>query len=611
MVKVSDLIAEFLEVYQIKTVFGIIGSANSHIFDSINKRGYTEIVCCHHEQAAVLAMGAYYRTCGKLSAAIVTAGAGSSNAVTGVVSNWADSIPGIIFSGQEQTKYIKEYKNLRMWGIQGFDSPDMVEKVTKYATTVMNEKDVQSELEWAYQKCLWGRPGPVWLDIPFDVQAKQIDVQKWNNEAISKHKKVLKFNQQSCKTGKENFNYVIKSIEKSKRPLLLAGNGVRLSGVKSEFEKLVNSLKVPVQLTWGAVDLLDNNNPYYFGRSGVTSQRHANFIIQNCDLLIVMGCRLSLLQTGYDINDFAKHAKIIMIDIDRNEWLKYEKKYDKFILSECGHFIENLNEMLEKNPLKSHKTEWIQYCQEQTSKYPLELKCHDNGQYINSYKFVEKIQEYMKDDQIIVTDMGTALLTAFYQLKLKPKQTMFTSLGLGEMGYGLPGAIGAAFADRNRQVLCLNCDGGMMMNLQELQTIVHHNLPIKIVVFNNDGYLMIKHTQKLLFKGHYTCVDKTTGVTCPNFYKLGNAFGFKSFSLKDWSSCDEILNEFMNCEGPAICEAFMSPEQDFLPKVKGVLKQDNTILAAPLEEMTPLLPLNEIEENMISGVNPKSNEIKR
>jgi len=608
-IKVSDLIAEFLEEAGIKTVFGIIGSANSHIFDSITKRGYTEIVCVHHEQAAVMAMGAYFRASGKLSAAIVTAGAGSSNAITGVVSNWADSIPGIIISGQEQSKFLEKYDGLRMYGIQGFNSAKMVKDITKYSTIITNEKTLQTDLEYALVVTQMGRPGPVWLDFPFDVQARMVEKRQW---AFKSPTIGMQFDAAPVLANMD-LNYVLQELAAAKRPVIWAGHGVRLAGMKQEFREMVYQLQTPTILAWNAVDLLYDKHPYYFGQAGVTGMRHSNFIVQNCDLLLVIGNRLSLLQTGYDISQFAPNAKIIVVDIDQNEWQKHPfDKYAKRIVMDCRVFIKEIRNA--KITYANYvKPEWVTYCNKMKEKYPLMEKGHIDGgsNYINSYRFVDTLCDYIDDDAIIVTDMGTGLLSGHYSMRLKPNQLMFTSLGLGEMGYGLPGAIGAAKAFPGRQIICLNCDGGMMMNLQELQTIVHHNLNIKIVVFNNDGYLMIKHTQNMLFKGYRNCVSKNTGVSLPNYYKVAAGFNLRAWKLDEWRFFDTAVTEWLDDKDPTLLEVFMNPEQEFLPKVKGVANEDGTITPASLEEMSPLLPFKDIEEAMIAGVSDRSKNILR
>lgn len=603
--KNSDLVAEFLKENKIKVAFGIIGSANSHIFDSINALGYTQIVYMHHEQSVVMAMGSYFRASGNLSVALVTAGGGSTNAITGVVSNWADSIPGLIISGQESEKHIEEYKNKRMYGIQGYDSPKMVSDVTKYSKTLRSGDDIQSELEKALSISISGRPGPVWLDFPFDLQSKSTHPRAWHSIKTDKYNcdayPVL------CNNDSVKLTEILK---KKERPVVIAGHGVRLSGAKSNLREFIEKNNIPTVLTWSGIDLLPENHPLNYGRSGVMGERCANFIVQNSDFVIAIGTRLSLLQTGYDRSDFAPNADIFINDVDFSEARKFSSKNPLISTIDCKSLLKSANSIPNTNPEKYSK--WHDYCKKIRSKYPKLMPEHKSSdKYINSYEFVDILSNHLADNSIIVTDMGTGLLSGHYSIKLKENQTMFTSLGLGEMGYGLPGAIGASFTDFSRPVICLNCDGGIMMNLQELQTIKHHNLPIKIVIFNNDGYLMIKHTQKMLFGGKYNGVNANTGLSLPNFQNLAKAFDIPYFKVQHPEDCDSNLNGFLNTSGPTFCEVFMDPEQDFIPKVRGIKKQDGTIFAPPIEEMSPLLPLEDIKENMIAGISPKSLAIQR
>ena len=593
--KNSDIIANFLKENEIKIVFGIIGSANSHIFDSINKLNYTQIVNVHHEQAAVMAMGAFFRASGKLSASIVTAGAGSSNAITGVVSNWADSIPGIIFSGNESSYHIEEHANLRMYGTQGFNITKMVQDVTKYSKCIEDNSSIQDELEQAHHHSISGRPGPCWIDIPFNLQVKESEFRPW--------KKI-----KSTINNDIEIDELVTLFNQSKRPLLLGGHVIRLSGASEEFELLINELKIPTCLSWSGIDLLSKSNECYYGRFGLYGQRGANFIVQNTDLLIVIGSRLSLPQTGYDFNSFARGAKIVIIDIDDEIQAPKEFVYKHYKI-DAKRFIQKL--LLSKSALNEIDSSWTKYCNKVRSNFPIHEKEYSNNDFVNSYHFIDKLSNHLKDDQIIVTDMGTALLSGHQSIRLTKNQTMFTSLGLGEMGYGLPGAIGAAFSCPKKEVLCLNCDGGIMMNIQELHTIIENNLKIKIVIFNNDGYLMIKHTQKMLFKGKYVSVDKETGIGLPNFEKVLKAFGFDYFSLKQGDDIDEVIKNMINHESPCVLEVFMNPEQNFIPKVKGVLMPDKSILSLPIEEMSPLLSLDEVEENMLIEVSAKSKEVNR
>ncbi len=593
MKKVSDVIAEFLKELDIKIVFGIIGSANSHIFDSITKLGFTKIVFLHHEQACVMAMGAYYRASGKLSAALVTAGGGATNAVTGIASNWADSIPGFIICGQESSNYCKDYSDLRMIGTQGLDIVHMTSKIVKFGIRVENQHEIQEHLSTALFETINNRPGPVLLDVPFDIQSKVTTMNPW------------KFAKQDQKNSLCDKTFEI--IKGSKRPVVICGNGVRLSRSNNLLKTFIEKHSLPTLFTWSAIDVIDNYHPMHFGRFGLYGQRAANFIIQNADVIIVLGSRLALPQTGYDFSQFAREAKIIVVDIDEQEINKYKEYYAEFHIQSCDIFLKNILTFESISP----KKDWIDYCNNLKNKYPLVDESFTEDGFVNSYSFINKLSENLSDNHIIVTDMGTALLSGHQAIMLKGNQTMFTSLGLGEMGYGLPGAIGAAFACPEKPVLCLNCDGGIMMNLQEAHSIVENNLNVKIVIFNNDGYLMIKHTQKMLFEGKFIGVNTDTGLGLPNFESLMTSFGYEYFSLKSMNDFDVKIDKFLSNSKPSVLEVFMNPEQDFIPKVKGVSRADGSIFSPPIEEMSPIISFEELKDNMIVSISEKSQQIIR
>jgi len=602
--KVSDRIALFLKEKGIKHVFGIIGAGNAHIFDSIGKLGFTEIISVHHEQAAIMAMGTYYRTCGIVSASIVTTGAGSTNAVTGVVSTWMDSIPGIIISGNEKSTFTREENNLRIWGVQGYDSSKMVEKVTKYSTRVHNASETIYEIEKAFHISSTGRPGPCWVDVPMDVQAVQLEDSNCRRYSPS-NEGTIKI---TSKTNEE-IDHLLSLMKSAKRPVFWFGHGIRLAGADHYLTKLLDLTKIPSLVTWQGIDMLDSHHPYVFGRAGVYGLRAANFVAQNCDLLICIGTRMAIPQIGYEISELAREAKVVCVDIDPLELEKYKKRLTLPILCDAKIFLETLLSSLKNEKLPIYG-EWVEKCQEYRKRYPNIGPEHaDTKGFINSYKFLDKLSDDLRPDEHIVTDMGTALLSGHQVLRLRPGQRLMTSTGLGEMGFGLPGAIGVSFARNKGEVLCLNCDGGIMMNLQELQTIAHHELPIKTIIFNNDGYLMIKHTQKNLFKGRYTCTDKKSGVTCPDFSKVGSAFGFPCYQIRTWQDYDKFAKKFLEEKGPAFCEVFMDPEQYFYPKLGLSLQKDGTIISPPLEDLSPFLSREEMRQNMLIGMHPKSEKI--
>ncbi|MEO8760072.1 MAG: thiamine pyrophosphate-binding protein [Bacteroidia bacterium] len=606
--KVSDLIADFLEEKEIKHVFGIIGAGNAHIFDSIYKKGYTQIICVHHEQAACMAMQTYFRTSGKVCAALFTTGAGSTNGVTGVVSAWADSIPGLIISGNENSKYIDIHKDLRMWGVQGYDSSLMVEKVTKYAGRVLKAEAINYELEKAYSITTHGRPGPCWLDVPMNIQS--VNVETKNLLSFSKTELPV-LNIQNEHDLQASVTNVIKSLQKAKRPVLWLGHGISLAKAKDLIEPLLKQSNIPALVTWAGIDMVDSYHPLVYGRAGTYGQRAANFILQNCDFLLCIGTRLAISQVGYDIDELAREAEIAVVDIDIHEINKYAGRYKHSINADAKDFINLFLKSTADLDTKAYNP-WIEKCNHYREKYPwFSKKDHpDTDGFINSYQFMDKLNNHLKKDQIITTDMGTALLSGHQVLKTKNGQRLMTSTGLGEMGYGLPAAIGASFARDKGEVMCLNCDGGMMMNLQELQTMVHHNLPIKLIIFNNDGYLMIKHTQNALFKGRRAGVDEKSGVTCPDFSELAAAFKIPAYKIKTWEDFDSVIPQIQDHNGPLICEVFMHPQQTFVPKLSLAIQKDGSLISPPLEDLSPFLSREELAENMLVEILEKSKMIE-
>lgn len=596
---VSDLIAEYFSKNDIGVVFGIIGAGNAQIFDAIHRHGKTKIICVHHEQAAVMAAMSYYRITNKPTVVLLTTGAGSSNAVTGVLSAWMDSIPVIILSGNENSKYTKKSNGLRIWGVQGYDSTYMVKKITKWAYRLIDPNLIINTLKTSFNVATNERPGPIWIDIPMNIQSKQINIDQQNllkKLFLSKNKE-----NKTILTVKQGILSLVRLLNSSKKPLLVLGHGVRLSGAGDLIFAVLKMLNIPYLLTWQAADLTSSSDQLNFGRAGVYGQRAANFILQNCDALVCIGTRLAIPQVGYNIQDFAREAKILSVDIDEKELLKFGDKINYPVKSDAKIFLNLILENKEKLSFNKKFNNWVSFCKELKKKYPIiEKGTHDDsshakGIYINSYKFIKKIENFFSKDQVIVTDMGTALLTTHYGLSLKSKQRLITSTGLGEMGYGLPASIGVTIAGK-KEVVCLNCDGGMMLNLQELQTIAHYSLPIKIFIFNNDGYLMIKHTQKAIFNGRYVGTNKDTGVSCPNYSKIAKAFGIDDYQIRTWNDFDKNIEKIMQSKKPLICEVFTDPEQPFLPKLSVVRNSDGNLQSPELDDLSPLVDRLDFEE---------------
>jgi acetolactate synthase-1/2/3 large subunit len=604
-IKVSEVVAEFLELRGIKHVFGIIGAGNVRLFDAIRERGYTEIVCVHHEQAACMAMQTYYRVSGKITACLLTTGGGSSNGVTGVLSAWADSIPGVVISGNENSKHTRADNPLRMWGVQGFDSAEMVRTMCKRVARLREPLDIEHELGEAFRIAGGGRPGPCWLDIPMDLQSASFPRAALPVAAASEGPR------SDAVALKAAVGRTLDLLRAAERPVLWLGHGIRLAGGAPLIEPLLAALGAPSLVSWAGIDMVDSAHPLVYGRAGVYGQRCANFVLQNADLVVAIGTRLTLLQAGYEPSEFARAAKTVVVDIDPHELVKLGQRASLPVCADAAEFMAALLELAKGERLDY--APWVKACDGYRDKYPWvdPARGHaDTKGFMNSYAFMEKLNAHFKPDQVVVTDMGTALLCGHQVLRLKAGQRLMTSTGLGEMGYGLPGAIGASFARGKGEVLCLNCDGGMMMNLQELQTVVHHALPIKIIVFNNDGYLMIKHTQKALFgKAPYIGTDAASGVSCPDFGKLAAAFGFPAFRIRNREDADAVLPAFQAHSGPALCEVFMDPEQLFFPKQSVAQLPDGGLVSPPLEDLSPLLPRAELEEAMIVGLHEKSRRV--
>jgi acetolactate synthase-1/2/3 large subunit len=476
----------------------------------------------------------------------------------------------------------------------------MVEKVTKYAVRVMKPERGVYELAKAYAIAGSGRPGPVWVDYPMDIQGSVIPAET-----------LLAYDEAPATPmapASGQVREVLTAIKEATRPVLWIGNGIRLAGAQSRVKDLLALLPFPTITAWAGLDLLETDHPLNHGHAGNYGNRSANFVVQNSDLVIAIGTRLSIPMVGYEHAEFARAAKVVMVDTDETELAKLADKLTIAIQADAGRFIDEVLETAGREHFVAPDiTPWLARCEAYRTKYPLVGPEHaDQNGFINSYRFIDRLCDHFKRDQIVTTDMGTALLSGHEAIRLKSGQRIMTSTGLGEMGYGLPAAMGASFARDRGEVLCLNCDGGMMMNLQELQTVVHHHLPIKIVVFNNDGYLMIKHTQKNLFGGKYSGSTKESGISCPDFSKIAQAFGLPYYRIKTWEDFDAVVGQVQAASSALICEVFMDPEQGFLPKLGLAMGPAGKIISPPLEDLSPLLPREELRENMIVGMHPKS-----
>jgi len=598
--KVVDVMAETLFAQGITQVFGITGAGNIQIFDALARHGGFSLVFTHHEQAAVMAANTYFRTTGKLALALVTTGGGSTNALTGVVSSNMDSIPVIVIAGNEPSRYTTEENNLRIWGIQGFDSVQVMSPVSKIAMRVTNSSNVAENLMSAINASLSGKQGVSWVEVPLDLQSVRVVAQDISETELSP----------VPKASGDQISSVMSALSHAKKPLLWLGYGIKSAKAEDILKDFLQAHQIPFLLSWAGSDLIDNGNVLYVGKAGVYGQRHANLILQAADYVLAIGTRLAIPQIGYSLEELAPEARIDLVDIDSNEVHKLGERATEAIQADAGDF---LSQLLKDLSSKSNLTfpNWLDHIANVKEKFPLIAQEHeDTNGYMNSYKVIERLNGHFKDDSVFVTDMGTALLSGFYGLDLQKNQRLMTSTGLGEMGFGLPAAVGAAFGRPDKDIICLNADGGMMMNLQELQTIVHHNLNVKIFIFNNDGYLMIKRSQIALLESRFVGVDTESGLSCPNFEKIATAFEIPYFRLRNWEDFDHGFKEILNKKGPSMIEIYMDPVQGFFPRLMTSASPNGALVSPPLEDLSPLISIEDLEWALQRKAGPRSYQIR-
>jgi acetolactate synthase I/II/III large subunit len=590
--KVSDYIFSELAVLGIKDVFTVSGGAAMHLLDSLGTNKDINHVCTHHEQAAAMAAEGNARITGKPGAVLVTSGPGGTNALTGICGAWIDSIPVIFLSGQVTSNTLIEGTGLRQFGIQESDIVSMVKSVTKYAVTIKDPSQVKYHLQKAIYLSTTGRPGPVWLDIPLDIQSKQI-VPDECPSFEPEEKKIYEKN-----SLKKQVSNCIQLLRNAERPVLISGYGIRLAKGEKEFLRLVKKLRIPVISSWTTSDLISSSNEFSIGRSGIFGDRAGNFTVQNSDLVLSVGSRLSVPQVGYNFPLFARAAKKIVVDIDSAELKKPSIKPDLPIQADAKEFmIELLSQLKDAEPFGI--SSWLQRCRAWKLKYPVVLPeykgCKDA---VNSFYFIQVLSEKLDEKAVIVTDMGTSFTCTMQTFKTKLGQRLSTSSGHASMGFGLPGAIGACIGNNRQDTICISGDGGLQMNIQELQTIVHYNLPIKLFVLNNKGYLTIKATQQNHF-GRFVGAEQSSGVTCPDIIKITTAYGLPNTRIANTKELNLKIDSVLKTPGPMVCEIIMEENQPLIPRVSSLKKPDGTIISKPIEDLYPFLSREEFMENMI------------
>ncbi len=595
--RVADYIFKTLADHGVEVIFLVTGGGAMHLNDAIGREKRLRYICNHHEQASAIAAEGYARIKGKIGVACVTSGPGGVNAINGVFGAWTDSIPILVISGQMKTETLLQTHlltgRLRQLGDQEVDIISMVKGVTKYAKTILEPESIRYHLERALYLCQNGRPGPVWLDIPVDVQATIIDPNKL--KVYDSFEDSLKFNEILIR---EQAKEVAAKIKSAKRPVLLGGTGVRLSGAIDEFKELAELCHIPITTAW-THDLVESSHPMFAGRQGTIGTRAGNFVVQNSDFLLIVGSRLCIRQISYNWDSFARHAYTVQVDIDPAELNKPTFRAKMAVYADAKVFLRLVIEQLgNKDLITDDRKQWVNWCRERNTKLPNVLPRHRVSApgTINQYHFVELLFSASLSGDIFACGDATACITPFQAGDLKVGQRMFSNSGSASMGYDLPAAIGAALAS-GRRVICLAGDGSLQMNIQELATIAHNKLPIKLFILNNGGYLSIRSTQNNFFK-LLVGEGPESGVSFPDYQALALAYGIPASKLDPIYAYKDI-EVFLAKPGPGVMVIELDRTQSFEPKLSSKRLADGTMVTAPLEDMAPFLDRDEFKTHMI------------
>ncbi len=572
----------------------VTGGGAMHLNDALSRHPDLTIVCCHHEQACAMAAEAYCRLTGRMAVVNVTSGPGGINALNGVYGAYTDSIGMVVISGQVKRETMMRSHDvaLRQLGDQEVDIVTMVAGITKFAAVLDDPAETRLVMEKALNLATHGRPGPVWVDVPVDVQAARIDPQRLRvyeaepDETLSGAGLAVTVHQ------------VAKILSGAKRPVIMPGTGIRIAGAHEAFLRLVDELKFPVATAFNAHDVLPDDHPCYVGRPGTVGDRAGNFAVQNADCVLILGCRLNIRQISYNWASFAPNATRIMVDIDAAELAKPTLNIDLPVHADLKDFLPALTEEMRRYRPSLPQRYYLDWCQERRRRYPVvlpEYRAADTP--INPYVFAEALFSALGPDDVIVTANATACVTTFQAAKLQAGQRMFSNSGSASMGYDLPAAIGAAWGQPARRIICLAGDGSIMMNLQELQTIFAQRLNIKIFLLNNAGYSSIRQTQTAFFADNMVGCTPATGVTFPDFQAIAAAFGFAPRLAATHTGLGDEIAATLAAPGPQFCEIRLDPEAAFAPKLSSRRLQDGSMVSSPLHDMAPFLPRDELAEN--------------
>lgn len=601
-VRLADYIANFLADHGVTDVFSVVGGGAMHLNDAFGHNDRLHVTYNHHEQACAMAAEAYARIDNRIAAVCVTTGPGGTNAITGVVCGWLDSIPMFIVSGQVRydttARYAEQFTDglpLRAVGDQEYDITKSVAPMTKYAVMVEDPKKIRYILEKAWHLATTGRPGPVWVDVPVNFQGSYIETDDLEGYDPSKDDAKL-----PPEVTDNQIQNVLSMIREAKRPVFHAGYGIRLSGAYEVFRNVAKKLNIPIVTYWNAVDLIENDSPLYCGRAGNMGDRPGNFAIQNADLILAVGTRISIRQVGYNWKTWAREAKVIMVDVDRAEMKKPTIHVEVPIWADAKDFLTKLDKAAEDKV--SHDEDWLSVCRNWREKYPVVQEKHwkENGETANVYAFIQYLSSRLPENSLTAVSNGACCVVGNQAYVIQKGSRMTNNSAIASMGYGLPAAIGTCIGGGRRTTICLEGDGSIMMNLQELQTIITNRLPIKIFLINNSGYHSIRITQTNLF-GNHTKVGigpESGDLSFPEFKKVAEAFGYPYLSAHSNAEMKEVVDKALSMEGPLFCEIFTDTKQVWEPKSSTKRLPDGTLVSPPLEDLAPFLSREELKKNM-------------
>lgn len=589
--KLSDYVMEFIAGLGVEHVFYVSGGGAMHLNDSLGRQMRLEGVCMLHEQGASIAAEAYSRIREGYGVCHITSGPGGSNAVTGVAGAWLDSIPVIFISGQAKRADLVGDQKIRQFGIQELDIVSIVKPITKYAVQIQDPNEIQFEMEKAAAIAAEGRPGPVWIDIPLDIQASQIEPENlphYNNCGAS---------MASCKES--DVEKVLALLSQAKKPLLILGHGIRLSHGVEQARELYDALGIPVLVSWNGVDLIEEDHPLYFGRPGAVGHRNANFIQQNADFVLTIGTRLNLLNTGYNYDSFLERAVHVMVDIDPYEMEKKSVHPQMKVVCDAKSFLNSMLEHKEQFPAHGWEA-WLSQCNDIKQSYPVFIPEQEGRSgFVSTYRLIDEISRQMKPEDIYqFTSSGTGVDIGMKVFQIKWGQRAFLTKGLAAMGYDIPACVGSCIASGGKRTVCVTGDGGSVMNMQELEIIHRKNLPVKLFILDNQGYSMIYHSQNGNFKGRLTGCTEESGLTLPDMGNVAKAFGIKSMRIQTEEQLSQQVRQALEYEGPVVCVVNVDIGQKVLPKQANYMREDGQMVSRPLEDMAPLLEREELERVM-------------